>query len=82
MSITPMIYLDGRGVTRDEVLRVAQQAATGFEQLGVSEGDTVALLESMKMEIPVIAPCAGTVMALHVAEGEPVAEDQVLADLA
>ena len=43
MSITPMIYLDGRGVTRDEVLRVAQQAATGFEQLGVSEGDTVAL---------------------------------------
>ena len=44
MSITPMIYLDGRGVTRDEVLRVAQQAATGFEQLGVSEGDTVALL--------------------------------------
>ena len=41
MSITPMIYLDGRGVTRDEVLRVAQQAATGFEQLGVSEGDTV-----------------------------------------
>ena len=41
---TPMIYLDGRGVPRDEVLRVAQQAATGFEQLGVREGDTVALL--------------------------------------
>ena len=41
---TPMIYLDGRGVTRDEVLRVAQQAAAGFEQLGVREGDTVALL--------------------------------------
>ena len=40
----PMIYLDGRGVPRDEVLRVAQQAATGFEQLGVREGDTVALL--------------------------------------
>ena len=41
---TPMIYLDGRGVARDEVLRVAQQAAAGFEQLGVREGDTVALL--------------------------------------
>jgi hypothetical protein len=39
-SITsPMPRRDG-----DEVLRVAQQAATGFEQLGVSEGDTVALL--------------------------------------
>jgi long-chain acyl-CoA synthetase len=43
MSI-PMIYLDGRGVPRDDVLRVARQAATGFEQLGVREGDTVALL--------------------------------------
>ena len=41
---TPMIYLDGRGVPRDEVLRVAQQAASGFQQLGVREGDTVALL--------------------------------------
>ena len=41
---TPMIYLDGRGVPRDEVLRVAQQAAAGFEQIGVREGDTVALL--------------------------------------
>jgi long-chain acyl-CoA synthetase len=40
----PMIYLDGRGVARDDVLRVAQQAATGFEQIGVKEGDTVALL--------------------------------------
>jgi long-chain acyl-CoA synthetase len=41
---TPMIYLDGRGVPRDDVLRVAQQAAAGLEQLGVKEGDTVALL--------------------------------------
>jgi long-chain acyl-CoA synthetase len=41
---TPMIYLDDRGVPRDEVLRIAQQAATGFAQLGVHEGDTVALL--------------------------------------
>lgn len=41
---TPMIYLDDRGVPRDEVLRLAQQAAAGFDQLGVREGDTVALL--------------------------------------
>lgn len=40
----PMIYLDHRGVPRDEVLRVAQQAAGGFDALGVREGDTVALL--------------------------------------
>jgi long-chain acyl-CoA synthetase len=41
---TPMIYLDDRGVPRDEVLRTAQQAAAGLEQLGVREGDAVALL--------------------------------------
>jgi len=41
---TPMIYLDGRGVPRDEVLRNAQQAAAGLEALGVREGDCVALL--------------------------------------
>jgi long-chain acyl-CoA synthetase len=39
-----MIYLDGHGITREKVLHAAQQAAAGFEQLGVREGDTVALL--------------------------------------
>lgn len=41
---TPMIWLDERGVPRDEVLRVARQAATGFERLGLRENDCVALL--------------------------------------
>lgn len=40
----PMIYLDARGVPKDDVLRAAQQAASGLEQLGVREGDGVALL--------------------------------------
>src|SRR4051812_11482394 len=40
----PMVYLDGRGVPRDDVLRTGQQAAAGFTALGVEEGDTVALL--------------------------------------
>ena len=39
-----MIYLDGRGVPREQVLRAGRQAAAGFEQAGVREGDIVALL--------------------------------------
>ena len=47
----------------------------------VGEGDTLMILESMKMEIPVAAPRAGTVKTLLVAEGEQVAEGQALAVL-
>jgi len=36
----------------------------------VAVGDTVALLESMKMEIPVLAEHAGTVTAVRVGEGD------------
>ena len=39
------------------------------------------ILESMKMEIPVMAPRAGTVKTLLVAESEQVAEGQPLAVL-
>lgn len=45
----------------------------------VEVGDTVMILESMKMEIPVEADTAGAISAIDVSEGDPVAEDQVLA---
>lgn len=41
--------------------------------------DTIMVLESMKMEIPVIAPEAGRVIELLVAEGGPVREGQDIA---
>ena len=44
----------------------------------VSEGDTLIILESMKMEIPVVATDDGTVAEIQVAEAEPVAEGQVV----
>lgn len=44
----------------------------------VSEDDTLAILESMKMEIPVLAPSSGTIEKILVAEGESVAEGQDL----
>jgi len=45
----------------------------------VAEGSTILIVESMKMEIPVCAPCAGTVREIRVAEGEAVAEGQPVA---
>ena len=47
----------------------------------VAEDDTLAVLESMKMEIPVQAPHAGTVEAVLVAEGQAVEEGEPLATL-
>jgi acetyl-CoA carboxylase biotin carboxyl carrier protein len=41
----------------------------------------VMILESMKMEIPALAPGAGVVHSLLVAEGEAVSEGQALAVL-
>ena len=45
----------------------------------VSEGDTLLILESMKMEIPVESPCNGTVLEILLDEGDSVNEDQVVA---
>lgn len=43
--------------------------------------DTILILESMKMEIPVAAPRAGTLAALHVKEGDVVNEGDLVANL-
>jgi len=45
----------------------------------ISDGDTVVLLESMKMEIPVLAEGSGTLTRLHVAEGDVVQEGDLIA---
>ncbi len=45
----------------------------------VSAGDTLAILESMKMEIPLESPTAGTVQEVRVAEGVQVQEGEVIA---
>lgn len=42
----------------------------------VTEDQTLLVLESMKMEIPVTAPHAGTVLQVLVKEGETVTEGQ------
>ena len=45
----------------------------------VNEGDTLIILESMKLEIPVEAPVTGKVAELLVSGEEAVEEDQVVA---
>jgi acetyl-CoA carboxylase biotin carboxyl carrier protein len=47
----------------------------------VAEGDILMLIESMKMEIPVVAESAGTVAAILVAEGDAIIEGQSVATL-
>jgi acetyl-CoA carboxylase biotin carboxyl carrier protein len=44
----------------------------------VDEGDTVVILESMKMEMPVEAEDAGTVKEIQVEEGQAVSEGDTL----
>lgn len=44
----------------------------------VAEGDELVILESMKMEIPVTAPCDGTVTEVRVAPEDRVAEGDVV----
>jgi acetyl-CoA carboxylase biotin carboxyl carrier protein len=45
----------------------------------VAEGDTLVILESMKMEIPVVSPQGGKVTAVNVVEGGVVQEGDIIA---
>lgn len=47
----------------------------------VTEGDVLVVVESMKMEIPVEAPAAGTVREVLVAKGDTVSDGQWIATL-
>ena len=44
----------------------------------VDDGDTLVILESMKMEIPVLAEGPGVVTKMHVAEGDVVQEGDLI----
>ena len=47
----------------------------------VAADDTILIVESMKMEIPIESPEDATVTLLHVAEGDQVSEDDVVATI-
>jgi acetyl-CoA carboxylase biotin carboxyl carrier protein len=48
----------------------------------VSEGQVCVILESMKMEMPLESPRAGTVEKVHVTEGQAIAEGDPVVTLA
>jgi biotin carboxyl carrier protein len=45
----------------------------------VEENDQIAVLEAMKMEMPVVAPVGGTVKEVHVSGGQEVEAEAVIA---
>ena len=48
----------------------------------IEEGDILFILEVMKMEVPYEAPISGKVIAVHIAEGDFVEEDQLALEIA
>jgi acetyl-CoA carboxylase biotin carboxyl carrier protein len=44
----------------------------------VKAGDTLLIVEAMKVMNPIVAPKAGTVKKINVADGQPVEFDQTL----
>ena len=64
-------------------LKVRSEIAGSVWKIEVAIGDTVGeedpliILESMKMEIPLLSPRAGVVREILVAEGDPIAEGDI-----
>ena len=64
-------------VRAEMVANVWKVVAAEGDQVG--DGDTLVILESMKMEIPVLAEVDGTLARLAVAEGDVVQEGDLIA---
>jgi biotin carboxyl carrier protein len=69
------------------VVNVKSEIAGNVWKIQAKPGDKVEvdgeimILESMKMEIPLLSPKAGTVKEIKVSEGEAIAEGQLVAVL-
>lgn len=71
-----MKKLDARSEVAGSVWKIT--SAVGQR---LASGEVVMVIESMKMEIPVIAEEGGVVVELRVAEGQAIAEGEVVAVL-
>jgi acetyl-CoA carboxylase biotin carboxyl carrier protein len=69
------------------VVNVKSEIAGNVWKIQIRPGDRVEvdgeimILESMKMEIPVLSPKAGTIREIRVSEGEAIDEGQLVAIL-
>ena len=74
-------------MAREQIARIVAEMVANVIAVEVEVGDTVAagdavcLLESMKMEIPVLTEHPGTVSAIKVTPGDVVQEGDVLVEL-
>jgi biotin carboxyl carrier protein len=74
-------------VAREQTVRILAEMVANVivVEVGVDQqvavGDTICLLESMKMEIPVLAETGGVVSAIRVTTGDVVQEGDVLVEL-
>lgn len=66
-------------IRADMVANVMEIYVKEGDQIAV--GDTVVLLESMKMEIPVIAEVAGEITRLAVTHGDVVQEGDLIVEI-
>lgn len=68
-------------------MQVKSEIAGSVWKIIAAEGDVlqsddiIVILESMKMEIPILAPKTGALSKLHVTEGDMVGEGQLIATL-
>ena len=70
---------DGKNVEAQVIGKIFKIVAKVGD--AVEAGDEIVILESMKMEIPVVAPEAGTVASINVKEGDSVEVGDVIATL-
>ena len=66
-------------VRAEMVANIATVTVAVGEQ--VEPGATIVILESMKMEIPVLSETGGTITAVHVSPGDVVQEGDVIAEI-
>lgn len=79
MAVAPAPIAGGHSVTSPMPGLVFKIIATIGQQ--VAKDQELLVLEAMKMESPVYAPCAGTVASILVKESDAVSEGQVLIQL-
>ena len=72
-----MATIDGTPVESPMVGKIIQVKVKVGDT--VREDDEIAILEAMKMEMPIPSPCDGTVKEIYVAAGESVEAGKIIA---
>ena len=75
LGASSSIYFHGFVTDRDSISNLFDVLVVSSQ----SEGLSIAILEAMKMEIDIEAPCVGTISSIKVSANESVEEGQTLA---